>query len=104
MILTPCLSQIERHEKVLHLPAPHIWQLAPFYSRPEYLQSLDTFDGPSQSLIVTLELHVPQSLADDEVLELTAWAWERCKAALKYGSRDGGGEGEAEVTVGVVRG
>jgi hypothetical protein len=89
---------------VLHLPAPHIWQLTPFFSRPDYLQTLSALDGPAQSLIVTLELHVPQSLSDDEALELTTWAWERCKAALKYGSRDGGGDSEADVTIGVVRG
>lgn len=96
--------QIERHEQVLHLPAPHIWQLTPYFSRPESLRSLDMFDGPAQSLVVTLELHVPQFLADDDAIKLTAWAWERCKTALKHGNRDGGGEGEAEVTVGVVRG
>ncbi|KAI0791460.1 hypothetical protein BC629DRAFT_1593070 [Irpex lacteus] len=98
------MREIERHEKVLHLPAPHIWQLTPYLTRPEALHSLDTFDGPSQSLIVTLELHVPNTLSDDEVLELTAWAWNRCRTALKYGSSDGGGDGEAEVTVGIVRG
>ncbi len=101
---TKTCHQIERHEKVLHLPAPHIWQLTPYLTRPEALHSLDTFDGPSQSLIVTLELHVPNTLSDDEVLELTAWAWNRCRTALKYGSSDGGGDGEAEVTVGIVRG
>ncbi|KAI0703022.1 hypothetical protein BC835DRAFT_1078291 [Cytidiella melzeri] len=98
------MREIERHDKVLHLPAPHIWQLTPYFARPESVRSLNDFDGPSQSLVVTLELHVPQSLSDDEVLELTAWAWDRCKTALKYGTRDGGGEGEAEVTIGVVRG
>ena len=41
---------------------------------------------------------------DDDALKLTQWAWERCRAALKYGSGDGGGEGEAEITVGIVRG
>lgn len=64
----------------------------------------DAFDGPAQSLVVTLELHVSRALSDGDVLKLTAWAHERCRTALKYGSRDGGGEGEAEVTVGIVRG
>ena len=103
-VFSDILTQIERHDKVLHLPAPHIWQLTPYLSRPESLQSLDTYDGPSQSLIVTLELHVPKTLTDDEVLELTSWAWNRCRTALKYGTGDGGGDALAEVTVGVVRG
>lgn len=96
--------QIERHPNILHLPAPHFWQLTPHFSRPSYIPSLATWDGPAQSLVVTLELHVPRDLADDELLQLTAWASERCKTALRYGSREGGGEGEADVTIGVVRG
>ena len=59
---------------------------------------------PTQSLVVTLELHVSKDLIDDDALKLTQWAWERCRTALKYGSGDGGGEGEAEITVGIVRG
>lgn len=61
-------------------------------------------DGPAQSLVVTLELHVRRELADADVLELTRWAWERCMYALHRGTRGEGHEGEAEVTVGVVRG
>jgi hypothetical protein len=53
-----------------------------------------------------MELHVRQDLADDDVLELTKWAWERCVNALHFGTGRGAGDGraEAEVTVGVVRG
>ena len=97
-------AQIERHANVLHLPAPHFWQLTPHFSRPAHIPSLATWDRPAQSLVVTLELHVPRELADDDALKLSAWAAERCKAALRHGSREGGGEGEADVTVGVVRG
>ena len=61
--------------------------------------------GPAQSLVVTLELHVRHDLGDEEVLKLTRWAWERCVHALHFGTRGGeGGEGEAEVTVGIVKG
>ena len=99
------VCQIERHPQVLHLPAPHIWQLTPYFaSTPNARPSSALDDGPSQSLVVTLELHVPKSLSDDDVLQLTQWASERCRTAIKYGSGDGGGDGEADITVGVVRG
>ncbi|KAI0043057.1 hypothetical protein FA95DRAFT_1499203 [Auriscalpium vulgare] len=73
------MREIERHPQVLHLPPPHIWQLAP----------------ADKALVVTLELRVARVLGDADVLRLTRWAWERCTQAL-------GGEGE--VTVGIVRG
>ena len=65
--------------------------------------------GPTQSLVVTLELHVRKDLKDGELIELTRWAWERCDEALRFGegsppSTDVEGPIEAEVTVGVVRG
>ncbi|KAH9854564.1 hypothetical protein C2E23DRAFT_726136 [Lenzites betulinus] len=108
------MREIERHPQVLHLPAPHIWQLtpslaladgdtvSPYASVPT---SADKAQGPAQSLVVTLELHVRHDLEDGEVLRLTRWAWERCVHALHFGTRGGeGGEGEAEVTVGIVKG
>lgn len=99
------LSQVERHPQVLHLPAPHIWQLTP--SLADTQPSSTTNKGPAQSLVVTMELHVPKDLGDDDVLELTRWAWERCVNALHFGTGKVGQDGErseAEVTVGVVRG
>jgi len=107
------MREIERHPQVLHLPAPHIWQLTPNLTLPQdqyvYTRSPSSvsakMQGPAQSLVVTMELHVRRDLEDDEVLRLTKWAWERCTHALHFGSRGGeGGEAEAEVTVGVVRG
>ncbi|PCH37427.1 hypothetical protein WOLCODRAFT_140858 [Wolfiporia cocos MD-104 SS10] len=108
------MREIERHPQVLHLPAPHIWQLTPNLTLPQdqynYTHAATTpleakVQGPAQSLVVTLELHVRGDMEDDEVLRLTKWAWERCSHALHFGSRGGdGGEAEAEVTVGVVRG
>ncbi|KAI0698974.1 hypothetical protein C8T65DRAFT_660382 [Cerioporus squamosus] len=108
------MREIERHPQVLHLPAPHIWQLTPSlavsdadtvspYSSGSV--ALEKAQGPAQSLVVTLELHVRHDLEDAEVLRLTRWAWERCVHALHFGTRGGeGGEGEAEVTVGIVKG
>ncbi|KAL7284724.1 LOW QUALITY PROTEIN: hypothetical protein ACG7TL_002030 [Trametes sanguinea] len=107
------MREIERHPQVLHLPAPHIWQLTPSLTLPEGDLSspyavgpvADKAQGPTQSLVVTLELHVRHDLEDVEVLRLTRWAWERCVHALHFGTRGGeGGEGEAEVTVGIVKG
>jgi hypothetical protein len=53
-----------------------------------------------------MELHVRPDLPDDDVLELTKWAWERCVNALHFGMGRGanGLSAEVEVTVGVVRG
>ncbi|GBE83471.1 hypothetical protein BKA93DRAFT_358544 [Sparassis latifolia] len=101
------MREIERHPQVLHLPAPHFWQLTPNLTRPQpYSAAPNTkILGPTQSLVVTVELHVRKELEDDEVLRLTRWAWERCSAALHFGTRTGeGGDAEAEVTVGIVRG
>ena len=68
------------------------------------MRSIAAWDGPVQSLVATLELHVPRDLQDDEVLKLTAWASEKVKSALRHGVGDGGGGCEADVTIGVVRG
>jgi hypothetical protein len=73
---------------VLHLPAPHLWALAP---------------GTGAPLVATLELHVARTTDDEGVLELTRWARARVDAALRNGRRAREGE-EMEVTVGVVRG
>jgi hypothetical protein len=99
------MKEVERHPKILHLPAPHIWQLTP--SLANIQSSSTTNKGPTESLVVTMELHVPKDLGDDDVLELTRWAWERCVSALHFETGKGGPDGErseAEVTVGVVRG
>ena len=57
--------QVERHPHVLHLPAPHIWQIAPGSS------NLSSSSNQSSNLVVTLELHVRAELGDEDVLELT---------------------------------
>ncbi|OJT05934.1 hypothetical protein TRAPUB_3224 [Trametes pubescens] len=108
------MREIERDDRVLHLPAPHIWQLTPSLALADgdavspyaaVSAAAEKAQGPAQSLVVTLELHVRHDLADAEVLRLTRWAWERCVHALHFGTRGGeGGEGEAEVTVGIVKG
>ncbi|KAJ6618802.1 hypothetical protein B0H10DRAFT_2028031 [Mycena sp. CBHHK59/15] len=83
------MRDVERHPQVLHLPAPHLWQLEP------------GDDKAGGGLVVTLELHVRADLGDDDVLALTRWTWERCLAAL---GAKGADTKDTEVTVGVVRG
>jgi len=103
--------QVERHPQVLHLPAPHIWQLTPSLASSSLHPSGSALASPksrvpSESLVITLELHVREDLGDDDVLTLTKWAWERCVSALwsLKDFREMGEEGGPEVTVGVVRG
>ncbi|KAF8625843.1 hypothetical protein AX17_006739 [Amanita inopinata Kibby_2008] len=106
------MRDVERHPQVLHLPAPHIWQVAPTGPSDKRIYSGNGIGRGSQanSLVVTMELHVKHDLGDDDVLKLTRWAWERCMIALGGSdavekSRDGcEGDGGPEVTVGVVRG
>ncbi|KJA23795.1 hypothetical protein HYPSUDRAFT_137359 [Hypholoma sublateritium FD-334 SS-4] len=107
------MREVERHPHVLHLPAPHIWQLTPsLKASPVAALTHDASPHaarpapPAEALVVTLELHVREDLGDADVLALTRWAWERCVGAL--GSlrdfREPGEEGGMEVTVGVVKG
>lgn len=53
------------------------------------------------ALVVCLELHVRRDTDDNELIELTRWAHDRCKLALGLGKER---DDEAEVTVGIVRG
>ncbi|KAJ7594231.1 hypothetical protein C8J56DRAFT_777486 [Mycena floridula] len=92
------MRELERHPQVMHLPAPHIWQLTPTY------EGMTNGKAPIVPIVVTLELHVRADLGDDDILALTAWAWERCVAALGGGLRSRSTDAKVEVTVGVVRG
>ncbi|KAL5520776.1 hypothetical protein ACEPAF_2779 [Sanghuangporus sanghuang] len=121
------MREIERHPLVLHLPAPHIWQLTPSTTTPSSSSlshsikssSLHLFtdaSAPLDALVVTLELHVRRDTDDGEILALTRWAHERCRLALGLGlSSTGNGFGEkekeadptedgAEITIGIVKG
>ena len=111
------MREVERHPQVVHLPAPHIWQLTPSIasSSSSIISNVSptspNLNSISDSLVVTMELHVKEDLGDDDVLLLTNWAWERCVSALGSlkdfkGVADGvgGGGGGPEVTVGIVRG
>ncbi|KAJ3562819.1 hypothetical protein NP233_g9338 [Leucocoprinus birnbaumii] len=108
------MREVERHPNVLHLPAPHIWQLT-----PSSVHSLK--DEAGETLIVTVQLHVREDLGDDEILALTKWTWERVWRALSStsnsvgggsvnanakgvvgGEKGKGGAGGVEVTVGVT--
>ncbi|TCD65294.1 hypothetical protein EIP91_002819 [Steccherinum ochraceum] len=107
------MREIEGHPKVLHLPAPHIWQITPTLhappaaSYPSHLAPAFTREklGASQNLVVTVDLHIKKDMLPSEAIVLMKWATERCRNALRLGVGDGkGGECEAHVTVGVVRG
>ena len=91
--------QLERHPDVLHLPAPHVWQLT-----PSTVNQRSSTAQSKEGLIVTLELHVRSSLDDARVLQLTRWAHDRCKGALNVSAREKGSVDESEVTIGIVRG
>ncbi|KAF8211832.1 hypothetical protein K438DRAFT_1915742 [Mycena galopus ATCC 62051] len=100
------MRDVERHPQVLHLPAPHIWQLATAGEKGGTGGGAGVGLGKEEdALVVTLELHVRASLPDDDVLALTRWVRERVAGALGLGGEGGRGpRQEAEVTVGVVRG
>jgi len=108
------VREIERHPHVSHLPAPHIWQLTPSLTS-QAASALPAGKGSkadlgtsftSDQLVVTMEIHVREDLGDDDVLELTKWAWERCVNALGGFKefRKVGEVGGPEVSIGVVRG
>lgn len=84
------VREIERHEHVTSLPAPHVWQVCPpgqGEMRSSGLQSAPGLKsssaqrsvlspslsyaprGPEPQLIITLSPHVPSSLRDEEVLK-----------------------------------
>ncbi|KAG1886633.1 hypothetical protein F4604DRAFT_1280744 [Suillus subluteus] len=118
------VREIERHEHVTSLPAPHVWQVCPpgqgemrssglqsaprsaFSSAfPSALRSAlspsdfsppfyDALRGPEPQLIITLSPHVPSSLRYDEVLKFTRRA---CEGAF-VGDGVRGVEVEIEVT------
>ncbi|KAG2337274.1 hypothetical protein BDR05DRAFT_848702, partial [Suillus weaverae] len=88
------VREIERHEHVTSLPAPHVWQVCPPGQRE--------MRGPEPQLIITLSPHVPSSLRDEEVLKFTRWACERVRGAFVGDGARGGGV-EVEVCVGILR-
>jgi len=127
------VREIERHEHVTSLPAPHVWQVCPpgqGEMRSSGLRSApgsafspafpsasrsalspsdsssrfsDRPRGPESQLIVTLSPHVPSSLRDEEVLKLTRWACKKVRGAF-VGDGVRGVVVEVEVCVGVIRG
>lgn len=102
------MRDVERHPQVLHLPAPHIWQLAATAAGDKGgggAGMKGEGGGEADALVVTLELHVGAALPDDDVLALTRWVRDRVAGALGMGGEGGrGARQEAEVTVGIVRG
>ncbi|KAG6843805.1 hypothetical protein H0H87_000230, partial [Tephrocybe sp. NHM501043] len=57
------MREVERHPQVLHLPAPHIWQLTPTPDSSTLPRGSGVRD---EALVVTMELHVQHSLGDDD--------------------------------------
>jgi len=121
------VREIERHEHVTSLPAPHVWQVCPLgqgemrssglqsapgsafsaafpstprsaLSRSDLSPFSDSPRGPEPQLIITLSPHVPSSLCDEEVLKFTRWACERVRGAFV-----GDGAKGVEVCVGILR-
>ncbi|KAG2076121.1 hypothetical protein BDR04DRAFT_987699, partial [Suillus decipiens] len=88
------VREIERHEHVTSLPAPHVWQVCP--------PGQGETRGPEPQLIITLSPHVPSSLRDEEVLKFTRWACKRVRGAFVGDGMRGLGV-EVEVCVGVIR-
>ncbi|KAF8452847.1 hypothetical protein L210DRAFT_3639296 [Boletus edulis BED1] len=106
------VREIERHEHVVHLPAPHVWQVVPF-GQPRSMDGHTSVDAHAQlnghahshdheshthaypsdltkhgqngqppALIITLSPHVRPTLPDVDVLALTKWAQSRVLAAF----------------------
>lgn len=85
---------------------PHIWQLtphpassAPSTSSTPSRRSLPSKDETS-TLIATLQITVAEDASDEDILQLTQFARERCAPALKAAQI---GE-QGELTVSVSRG
>lgn len=100
---TNTVPQIERHPQVIHLPAPHLWQLTLPRRQSALSSSSSKVITPTVAssheteLVATVEMHVRPDLSDSEVLELTKWARDKCSVAL-------GRPRVGNVTVAVVRG
>lgn len=99
------MRELEHHPHIVHLPAPHLWQLTPVPSKAKSERSSessyrssdrDELTSEEGSLVATVQLHVRRDLDDAGVLKLTSEVWERCTRAL--------GVSGAGVTVSVVRG
>ncbi|KAG9047930.1 hypothetical protein FS837_001187 [Tulasnella sp. UAMH 9824] len=80
------MRELEGHPHIVHLPAPHLWQLTPVPSdakatRPSessYRSSEhDELTSEEGSLVATVQLHVRRDLDDAGVLKLTSDVWER---------------------------
>jgi hypothetical protein len=83
---------------------PHIWQLTHSLLNAPSSYTFNSDALPSspwlhsslritQSLVVTMELHVQQDLANYDMLKLTKWAWEQCVNALHFWTQRGAGDG-----------
>ncbi|KAF8324042.1 hypothetical protein DL93DRAFT_2070266 [Clavulina sp. PMI_390] len=91
------MREIERHPDVVHLPAPHFWQLnlprAP--GTPGIVSSSQSL--LEAELVATVDLHVRKDMSDAGVLAITKWANDKCSVAL-------GRPRAGNISISVVRG
>ncbi|KAG8971235.1 hypothetical protein FRB90_010558, partial [Tulasnella sp. 427] len=74
------MRELENHPHIVHLPAPHLWQLTPVPSKSKsgrpsdssYRSSdHDELTSEEGCLVATVQLHVRRDLDDEGVLKLT---------------------------------
>ncbi|KAI5481178.1 hypothetical protein MNV49_005613 [Pseudohyphozyma bogoriensis] len=112
------IRDIESHPLVVSVAPPHIWQLTPHPSAsatkpPASYRRSASKDKEGSTLIATLAISVKNDASDDDIIQITRFARERCLPALQWGSeqgrggddsgRKGGALSAGELTVSVTR-
>jgi hypothetical protein len=91
--VTYVVCQLESHPLVVDIPPPHVWQLMP-NSRLLTKQTARPGDVSSSSIIVaTLSIHISPDATDNDILDITQLAREKCAPIL----------GTGELTIEVTR-
>ncbi|KAG8959574.1 hypothetical protein FRC03_007763 [Tulasnella sp. 419] len=108
------MRELEHHPQIIHLPAPHLWQLTPVppnksvtssasngksdspYRTSSNLDDDEDMINEEGTLVATVQIHVKKDMDDADVLELTNYVRQRCTKAL--------GVASAGVTVSYVKG
>ena len=109
-------AQVENHPLVVSIAAPHIWQLTASPHSPPSSSSSDPYrrrstnDAAGSSLVATLQIKVKHDASDEQILQITQFARERCAPGMKWGTisqspETGGAEmgGLGDLTVSVTR-
>ncbi|KAM0751358.1 hypothetical protein T439DRAFT_325505 [Meredithblackwellia eburnea MCA 4105] len=106
------IRDIENHPLVVEVTSPHIWQLTPHPSASASQSSTlggrssGGNDGEAATLVATLVVSIKNDASDDDILQVTKFARERCTPALRWGNQGGGSKSHVapgELTVSVVR-